>query len=171
VSPPAKPRAYLTELICFSDEIFGSDGSTIFSANSILGNLELVVDITGSNGVLHTHLSFFLENQKGEIGGPVGAYRIELKLFESKSNNDTSVAIAASPIALVFNRGLAQDKFELAVSAAADLRDNSVFVAETGMLTIQRVKALGSYYQAKLKHLGDNKFEPVDVQEIPATKE
>ena len=105
------------------------------------------------------------------LGGSTGAYRIELKLFESKANSATSVAIAASPIAIVFNRGLAQDKFELAVSAAADLKDNSVFVAETGMLTIQRVKALGSYYQAKLRHLGDNKVGLIDVKEIPETKE
>ncbi|WP_146162046.1 hypothetical protein [Nitrosomonas oligotropha] len=61
---------------------------------------------------------------------------IELKLFESKANSDTSVSIAAYPSAIVFDRWLAQDKL-----------------------------------QAKLKHLGDNKFELIDVQEIPATKE
>jgi len=99
------------QLICFSDGIFGSDGSTIFSANGILGNPELVVDITGSNGVLHTHLSFFLENQKGEIGGPVGAYLIEMQLISNARY------FPSSPFFILFNAGLREDEFAAALLA------------------------------------------------------
>ena len=88
-------------------------------------------------------------------------------MFESKANDDTSVSIATSPIAIVFNRGLESEKFELAVSAAADLKDNSIFVAETGILNIQRVKALGTYYKVKMQHIGNNQFQLIDAQEIP----
>ena len=61
-------------------------------------------------------------------------------------------------------------KFELAVSAAADLNENSVFVAETGTLDIQQVKALGTYYKVKLRHIGDNKFELIEANEITGIK-
>lgn len=160
----AMPNGERIEITDALDNIISYRADGTSSIPGVIGEI-------GSDGGLHDHLEMSILNASNTLGGSTGAYRIELKLFESKANSDTSVAIAASPIAIVFNRGLAQDKFELAVSAAADLKDNSVFVAETGMLTIQRVKALGSYYQAKLRHLGDNKFELIDVKEIPETKE
>lgn len=130
-----------------------------------------VIGEVGSDGGLHEHLGkISIFDASNALGGSVGAYRIELKLFESQANSDTSVSIASSPIAIVFNRGLEHDKFELAVSAAADLKDNSVFVAETGILDIQQVKALGTYYKVKLRHIGDNKFELIEAEEITGIK-
>lgn len=152
-------------------EITDALGNIISYRADGTSSIPAVIGEIASDGGLHEHLEMSIYNASNALGGSAGAYRIELKLFESKANSDTSVSIAASPIAIVFNRGLEHEKFELAVSAAADLRDNSVFVAETGILNIQRVKALGSYYQAKLKYLGDNKFELVEVKEIPGTKE
>lgn len=99
------------QLICFSEEIFGSDGSTIFTADGILGNPELVVDITGSNGVLHTHLSFFLENHKGEIGGSKGAFLIEMQLVSNARY------FPSAPFLILFNAGLREDEFAAALLA------------------------------------------------------
>ncbi|CAE6507256.1 conserved exported hypothetical protein [Nitrosomonas nitrosa] len=130
-----------------------------------------VIGEVDSDGGLHEHLGkISIFDASNALGGSVGAYRIQLKLFESQANSDTSVSIATSPIAIVFNRGLEQEKFELAVSAAADLNNNSVFIAETGILTIQEVKALGTFYKVRMQHIGNNQFQLIDAQEIPRTE-
>ncbi len=151
-------------------EVIDAHGNIISYSVDGVSSIPATIDKVDSEGAVHTHVDFSIFDASGALGGSIGAYRIELRLFESKPDSDISVSIAPSPVAIVFNRGLEHEKFESAVSAAADLEDNSIFVAETGTLNIQRVKALGSYYQAKLKHLGDNKFELVDVKEIK-TKE
>jgi len=101
------------QLICFSDGSFGIDGSTIFSADGIQGNPELVVDITNNNGILHTHLSFFLENQLGEIGGPAGAYLVEMQLISNARYFPTE------PFLILFNAGLDETAFAAALLALA----------------------------------------------------
>ncbi|MEQ1815249.1 MAG: dockerin type I domain-containing protein, partial [Nitrosomonas sp.] len=101
------------QLVCFSDGSFGIDGSTIFSAEGILGNPVLVVDITNNNGILHTHLSFFLENQQGEIGGPVGAYLVEMQLISNAR------FFPSEPFLILFNAGLDEAAFAAALVALA----------------------------------------------------
>ena len=101
------------QLLCFSDGSFGIDGSTVFSADGILGNPELVVDITNNNGILHTHLSFFLENQQGEIGGPVGAYLVEMQLISNAR------FFPSEPFLILFNAGLDETAFAAALAALA----------------------------------------------------
>ncbi|MBL0010767.1 MAG: hypothetical protein IPP22_06765 [Nitrosomonas sp.] len=151
-------------------EITDALGNAISYRTDGVSNTPAVIGEIGSDGGLHEHLEMSIFDASNALGGSVGAYRIELKLFESKANSDTSVSIATSPIAIVFNRGLEHEKFELAVSAAADLKDNSVFVAETGILDIQQVKALGTYYKVKLRHIGDYKFELIKAEEITGIK-
>lgn len=99
------------QLLCFSENILGFDGSTIFSGDGIHGSQELVVDITDSNGILHTHLSFFLENQSGEAGGPEGAYLIELQLISNARHFPTD------PFLILFNAGIDPGEFGAALSA------------------------------------------------------
>lgn len=96
------------QLLCFSENNFGVDGSTIFSATGISGSPELVVDITSTSGILHTHLSFFLENAQGEVGGPRGAYLIEMQLISNAR------AFPSDPFLVLFNAGL--DPVELGVA-------------------------------------------------------
>jgi len=151
-------------------EITDALGNAISYRSDGVSNTPAVIGEIGSDGGLHEHLEISIFDASNALGGSVGAYRIQLKLFESQANSDTSVSIATSPITIVFNRGLEHDKFELAVSAAADLNENSVFVAETGTLDIQQVKALGTYYKVKLRHLGDNKFELIEAEEITEIK-
>ena len=151
-------------------EITDALGNAISYRTDGVSNTPAVIGEIGSDGGMHEHLKMSIFDASNALGGSVGAYRIQLKLFESKANSDTSVSIATSPITIVFNRGLEHDKFELAVSAAADLNENSVFVAETGTLDIQQVKALGTYYKVKLRHIGDNKFELIEAEEITGIK-
>lgn len=99
------------QLICFSNGSFGIDGSTVFSGDGIHGSAELVVDITNTNGILHSHLSFFLEDQHGEIGGPEGAYLIELQLLSNAR------FFASEPVLIMFNAGLDKQQFATAMIA------------------------------------------------------
>lgn len=99
------------QLICLSEGSFGVDGSTVFTGDGIQGNPELVVDITNNNGILHTHLSFFLENQLDKIGGPSGAYLIEMQLISNAR------FFASEPLLILFNAGLDENEFSRALIA------------------------------------------------------
>ena len=99
------------QLLCFSENSFGIDGSTIFTGNDIQGNPELVVDITDTGGILHTHLSFFLENQVGEVGGPSGAYLIEMQLVSNAR------FFPSDPFLILFNAGIDPGDFGAALIA------------------------------------------------------
>lgn len=98
------------QLICLSEGSFGADGSTVFSGTGILGSPELVVDITNANGILHTHLSFFLENQSGQPGGPAGAYLIEMQLLSNAR------FFPSEPFLILFNAGLEPAQFAAALT-------------------------------------------------------
>lgn len=99
------------QLICFSEGSFGTDGSTVFTGGGILGSPELVVDITNANGILHTHLSFFLEDQSGQPGGPTGAYLVEMQLLSNARFFPTE------PFLILFNAGLEPEQFAAALVA------------------------------------------------------
>ncbi len=99
------------QLLCFSENSFGIDGSTVFTGNGIQGNPELVVDITSTSGILHTHLSFFLENTNGEMGGPSGAYLIEMQLISNAR------FFPSSPFLVLLNAGLESSEFGAALFA------------------------------------------------------
>lgn len=157
---PTVPNGERIELKDAQDQIIAFRSNGVDSQSAIVGEID-------SEGGLHEHLNFSIYNASNTLNGSVGAYRIQLKLFETKPQSDVSVSIATSPIAIVFNRGLEHDQFELAVAAADGFIDHSIFVAETGLLTLQRVKALGSYYQAKLQHIGNNQFQLIEAKEIP----
>lgn len=140
-----------------------------FSGTSVSETAGVIGEI-GSDGDLHEHLSFKMLDATNTPNGTAGAYRIQFKLFESRANNDTSVSVASAPITIVFNRGLAHESFETAVAAAGDLSENAVFASESGILTIQSVKALGTHYQVKLQLIGGDKFQLIEAKEISSTK-
>ena len=138
---------------------------TLFSADGVSETAGVIGEVD-SNGSVHEHLSFAIFDASNTPNGSAGAYRIQLKLFESLPQSDLSVSIAATPIAIVFNRGLETESYELAVSAADGLDSNAVFVAETGVLTIQRVEALGTVYKVKMQSIGNNQFQLVEAEEV-----
>jgi hypothetical protein len=136
-----------------------------FNANSV-SDIAGVIGEIDNNGGLHAHISFNIFDASNTPNGSAGAYRIQFKLFESLPQSDTSVSIATSPITIVFNRGLETENYELAVSSSADLDNSPVFVAETGLLTIHRVNALGSVYKVKMQYIGNNQFQLIEADEI-----
>ncbi|MDR4651089.1 MAG: hypothetical protein MRJ52_01625 [Nitrosomonas sp.] len=138
-----------------------------FHANGV-SEIAGVIGEIDSNGGLHEHLNFRILDASNTPNGSPGAYRIQLKLFESTPQSDTSVSIAAAPIAIVLNRGLTSENFESAIAVAAGLDDNAAFVAETGTLTIQRVRAFGAYYKVKLQYTENNQFQLIEAEEITA---
>jgi hypothetical protein len=140
--------------------VFGVDGVSDIPA--IIGEID-------NSGGLHTHLDFSVFDASNALGGSVGAYRIQLRLFESQPNSDVSVSIATSPIAIVFNRGLEHEGFEKAASAAVDLNESAV-LADNGILNLRRVKAFGKFYKAKLNFIGNNQFQLIAAEEIPETE-
>lgn len=148
-------------------EIKDALGSEIsIGTDEVSETIAVIGEINGEGG-LHEHVDFSVFDASNVLNGSVGAYRIQLKLFETKAQSDISVSIATTPITIVFNRGLENEPFELAASAAADLNNNAVFVADTGILTIQEVKALGTYYKVKLQQVGNDQFQLIEAEEIP----
>ncbi|MBX3628513.1 MAG: hypothetical protein KF908_01145 [Nitrosomonas sp.] len=143
------------------------DNAVTFHPHGVSENTGIIGQID-SEGGLHEHLDFSIFDASNTPGGSPGAYRIQLKLFESQPDTDISVSIATSPVAIVFNRGLEHEHFEQAVSAAADLNHNAVFVADNGILTIHEVKALGTFYRVKLQYIGNDQFQLIEAEEIPA---
>lgn len=99
------------QLICFSGDDRGTGKSTIFSGAGIQGSPELLIDVSNNQGALHTHLSFFLENQQGQLGGPEGAYLIEMQAFSRLR------AVPTAPFLVMFNAGLPKDRFTAALLA------------------------------------------------------
>ena len=138
---------------------------TSFSADGVSETAGVIGEVD-SNGSVHEHVSFAIFDASNAPNGSAGAYRIQFNLFESLPQSDLPVSITATPIAIVFNRGLETESYELAVSAADGLDNNAVFVAETGVLTIQRVEALGTVYKVKMQSIGNNQFQLVEAEEV-----
>lgn len=92
-------------LFCFSGNGTGVEGSTIFTGNGIQGSPVLLVDAANSQGSLHTHMNFFLENQQGQKGGPAGAYLVEMEVFSNIH------PVASESFYVLFNAGLAANEY------------------------------------------------------------
>ncbi|MDO9160932.1 MAG: hypothetical protein Q8N35_08290 [Methylococcaceae bacterium] len=92
-------------LFCFSGNGTGVEGSTIFTGNGIQGSPVLLVDAANSQGSLHTHMNFFLENQQGQQGGPVGAYLVEMEVFSNLH------PVPSESFYVLFNAGLSANAY------------------------------------------------------------
>lgn len=99
------------QLLCFNADNFNTESNTIFSGSGISGSPELVVDLTNQSGILHTHLSFFLENRQGQTGGPTGAYLVEMQLLSNARS------VPSLPFLILFNAGLESQQLSAAISA------------------------------------------------------
>lgn len=98
-------------LICIPQDIVNFvEGSTVFTSSGIQGASTLIVDNTRPDGTLHAHLDWFMEKADGTRGGAVGAYVLELRM--------TAPGFADSdPFLVLFNRGLGNGDFGLALDA------------------------------------------------------
>lgn len=115
-----------------------------------------VIGAADSAGDVHEHVDVSIKDASGALGGTVGAYLVQLNIFESAANSDTPTASSDAPIKIVYNRGLESAAYEAAVSAAMDIDLNAQY-EESGKLIIQNVgvKPLQKHYQVSLQLQGD----------------
>ncbi len=102
------------QLLCFNADNFSTESNTVFSGDGISGNQELVIDVTSESGILHTHLSFFLENRNGEPGGPTGAYLVEMQLLSNARSTP------GQPFLILINGGLDNQQLSQALASLSD---------------------------------------------------
>lgn len=88
---------------------------TVFSGSGVTESFG-VIDELDLGGDVHQHLEMAVRNSGGDLGGSVGAYWIVLRLLET-APSDTTALHTSAPLNLVFNRGLSDADFEVAVSA------------------------------------------------------
>ena len=94
-------------LVCFEN------GSTLIGSSSVSGALSLIIDAAPADGSLHTHLDWFVENADGSRGGSEGAYALELSM-------SADGFVDSTPIVILFNRGLSNTTFGLALQSLID---------------------------------------------------
>ncbi|MFI3199457.1 MAG: hypothetical protein QX196_14175 [Methylococcaceae bacterium] len=78
-----------------------------------------VIDELDASGDLHSHLKMSIKNASNALAGTVGAYWIELKIFETLAEGSAAVSTASAPFSLIFNRGLGATAYDSAVNAVA----------------------------------------------------
>ncbi|MBS3965472.1 MAG: hypothetical protein KGZ80_13475 [Methylomonas sp.] len=98
------PRDIITDparcgglLFCFAPGAV--DSVTLFTGSGIGGTAEMMVDVANDRGHVHTHFDFFLENASGVLGGPVGAYLVQMQVL-------SNLRTASEPVYILFNAGL-----------------------------------------------------------------
>ncbi|OQK16802.1 hypothetical protein AU255_02535 [Methyloprofundus sedimenti] len=142
------------------------DNTVSIDAHGVSEGLAVIGEID-ANGALHAHIDFSLLDASNNLNGSQGAYRIELKLFESAANSDLSVSYAAKPVVIVFNQGLEEAEFEHAIEALGDDPHEAVIYDDvSGILSILEVKAFGRHYKVELQDQGDFLFKLTDAEEI-----
>lgn len=146
-------------------EIKDAQDKTIsYSARGVSsgGNgLEGVIGAVDSDGGLHEHMDMSIKEASGVLGGTVGAYLIELNLYEYDPNSTAKTAVSGAPIKIAFNRGLAHDVFDLAVDAL----ENALFDANSGSLEIKDVQVGQQHFWVRLQ-LNNNLFELKDYKAL-----
>ncbi|MDT8407848.1 MAG: hypothetical protein RQ715_11425 [Methylococcales bacterium] len=83
---------------------------TVFTATGISGAQSLIVNEVPQNGAFHSHLDWFLESQTGTVGGPDGAYLVELNLFSDQRSEDSE------PLSVLLSHRLPDDVLADAVA-------------------------------------------------------
>ena len=100
---------------------------TIWSASGLSGPRESAIEQAATDGSIHSHLDFCVEDPSGDCSEPgvggtgnpsVGAYLIELQLFSDAANSDDSPRyLDAYPIKVILNNGLVADECSSAIEA------------------------------------------------------
>ena len=86
------------------------DTSTVFTESGVSGNPELVIGETSSSGLIHDHLDWFLEDINGTLGGPTGAYMVEMQVtIDGVADSD--------PFQIIFSQNLSIEQFGEALAA------------------------------------------------------
>ena len=107
---------------------------TIWSSEGLEGPTESAIEQAASDGSIHTHLDFCVEDSTGDCSLPgigntgnpaVGAYMIELQLFSDATEGQNQPRyLDADPVKVILNNGLIADECEAAIGALSQ-RDTS----------------------------------------------
>lgn len=91
---------------------------SIFALSGTSGKSIGLIDQIGSDGVLHAHIDYSIENSLG-VGNPLlGAYLIQLSVVALDENfNLLSTYGESQSFYVAFNRGLSAENFETAIDA------------------------------------------------------
>ena len=110
-----------------ADELAFYQQGTIWSADGLDGPIESAIEQAASDGSIHSHLDFCLEDSTGDCSLPgigntgnpaVGAYMIELQLFsDSTDGQSEQVYLDADPVKIILNNGLIADECAQAIDA------------------------------------------------------
>lgn len=96
------------QLFCFAGT--GNQSAvTLYRGTGVSGSAEMVVDAGNNQGSMHTHLNWFLENNAGVIGGPIGAYMLEMQILSNQRSQPSE------SFYVMFNGGLALADFSEAL--------------------------------------------------------
>ena len=101
------------QLFCFAGT-GNQNAVTLFRGTGVSGSAEMIVDAANNQGSLHTHLNWFLENNAGVIGGPVGAYMLEMQIVSNQRSQPSK------SFYVMFNAGLALADFSQALLDRAE---------------------------------------------------
>lgn len=129
------------------------DNTITYTASGVNGGLGVIGAADNAGGV-HDHIDMSIKDASGELGGTVGAYLIELNVYESAPNSEAQTATPIAPIKIAFNRGLDHAVFDLAVAAL----ENALFDDKTGSLEIKDVQVGQQHFWVRLQ-LNNNLFE------------
>lgn len=101
------------QLFCFSGT-GNQNAVTLYRGTGVSGSPEMIVDVANNQGSMHTHLNWFLENNAGAIGGPVGAYMLEMQILSNQRS------LPSESFYVMFNAGLALADFSQALLDRVD---------------------------------------------------
>ncbi|MEQ1638022.1 MAG: hypothetical protein ABL903_15165 [Methylococcales bacterium] len=134
------------------------DNTITFTASGVSGGLGVIGAADNAGGV-HDHIDMSIKDASGALGGRVGAYLIELNVYESAPNSEAPTAVPGAPIKIAFNRGLDHEVFDLAVDAL----ENALFDDNSGSLEIKDVQVGQQHYRVGLQ-LNNDLFELKDFK-------
>lgn len=100
-------------LICIPksvEETVYNEASTTFSEQGVGGAQSLIIDNTTSDGALHAHLDWFLEQNDGTEGAANGAYLVAMQVIADGYQDSV-------PFYILFNNGLSVADLTTAIQA------------------------------------------------------
>jgi hypothetical protein len=85
---------------------------TYITGAGILGPATKMIDQASNSGAFHTHLNWFLEAPGGAVGGPDGAYMVQMQIIDP-----TGKYLDSQPFNVIFSSGIAASDYAAAFLA------------------------------------------------------
>ena len=126
---------------CFIEQ----ENSTLFSESGISGIPQLAIGDTDSNGALHVHMDWFIEDVNDNPGGPNGAYMVEMKM--------TAPGVQDSdPFFVMFAKGLTTEEFGEALADRIIVETTPVPIPQLFILILMMVLIFTAHKLNRIKY-------------------